>query len=104
LARHSDIRLTMNVYTHIELHDQQEAIESLPGPATQTTKLSRDMMDSEKTADPDDVGQVNPVVPKTVPRSAKNGAIELALMRDETASVCTECEDLDRGKLKKTAS
>jgi len=32
LARHSDIRLTMGVYTHVELSDQTAAIESLPGP------------------------------------------------------------------------
>jgi integrase len=32
LARHSDIRLTMQVYTHIELHDQTAAIGALPGP------------------------------------------------------------------------
>jgi integrase len=34
LARHSDIRLTMGVYTHINLHDQSSAIESLPAPPT----------------------------------------------------------------------
>ena len=32
LARHSDIRLTMGVYTHIGLHDQSAAIEMLPAP------------------------------------------------------------------------
>lgn len=32
LARHSDIRLTMGVYTHVELSDRTAAIESLPGP------------------------------------------------------------------------
>jgi integrase len=32
LARHSDIRLTMNVYTHVELHDQTAAIGALPAP------------------------------------------------------------------------
>ena len=32
LARHSDIRLTMGVYTHIGLIDQAEAIETLPAP------------------------------------------------------------------------
>jgi integrase len=32
LARHSDIRLTLGVYTHVELHDQSAAIESLPAP------------------------------------------------------------------------
>jgi integrase/recombinase XerD len=33
LARHSDIRLTLNVYTHVDLHDQTAAIQSLPGPS-----------------------------------------------------------------------
>ena len=32
LARHSDIRLTLGVYTHIDLPDCSAAIESLPGP------------------------------------------------------------------------
>lgn len=32
LARHSDIRLTMGIYTHIGLHDQTVAIISLPPP------------------------------------------------------------------------
>ena len=31
LARHSDIRLTLCVYTHVELSDCSAAIESLPG-------------------------------------------------------------------------
>jgi excisionase family DNA binding protein len=30
LARHSTITLTMNVYSHIELHDQRAALEKLP--------------------------------------------------------------------------
>ena len=32
LARHIDIRLTLNVYTHAELADQTAAIGELPGP------------------------------------------------------------------------
>ena len=32
LARHSDIRLTLGVYTHVELHDQTVAIAALPAP------------------------------------------------------------------------
>jgi site-specific recombinase XerD len=32
LARHSDIRLTLGVYTHVELPDCSAAIESLPAP------------------------------------------------------------------------
>jgi len=31
LARHSDIRLTLGVNTHVELHDQTAAIGALPG-------------------------------------------------------------------------
>ncbi len=31
LARHSDIRLTMNLYSHIDLEDQSAAISRLPG-------------------------------------------------------------------------
>ncbi len=32
LARHSDIRLTLGVYTHVELDNQTAAIEALPAP------------------------------------------------------------------------
>ena len=32
LARHSDIRLTLGVYTHVDLPDQTAAIAALPGP------------------------------------------------------------------------
>ena len=32
VARHSDIRLTLGVYTHVELADQTAAIQSLPAP------------------------------------------------------------------------
>jgi len=32
LARHSDIRLTLGVYTHVELPDRTAAIEALPVP------------------------------------------------------------------------
>lgn len=38
LARHSDIRLSLGLYTHVELHDQTAAIESLPGPPEGTKK------------------------------------------------------------------
>ena len=62
LARHSDIRLTMGVYTHIGLHDQSSAIESLPAPpggnvgkrqgqAEQTAKTSLGKRPGERIAD-----------------------------------------------------
>ena len=44
LMRHSDIRLTMNVYTHLQLVDTAGAVESLPsiraGAATAATQAS----------------------------------------------------------------
>lgn len=39
LARHSDIRLTLNIYTHAELADQTAAIEALPGPPAEEKRL-----------------------------------------------------------------
>ena len=36
LARHCDVRLTLGVYTHVELQDQTTAIGTLPGPPGST--------------------------------------------------------------------
>jgi len=41
LARHSDIRLTLGVYTHVELHDRSAAIEALPGPPGNEPETAR---------------------------------------------------------------
>ena len=38
LARHSDIRLTLGVYTHVELPDCSAAIESLPAPPSENRR------------------------------------------------------------------
>ena len=46
LARHSDIRLTMNIYTHVELHDQTAAIRALPGPPADNNASARRMQDT----------------------------------------------------------
>ena len=40
LARHSDIRLTMGVYTHVELNDRTAAIGALPGPPMGKSELA----------------------------------------------------------------
>ena len=89
LARHSDIRLTMGVYTHIELHDQRAAIESLPGPPNQTPEADRHSAALGATGT-DDVETANPVVPTMVPRGAKIGANGLASKGGETATDCTD--------------
>jgi integrase len=37
LARHGDIRLTMNLYSHVDLEDQSAAISKLPGRSKRLT-------------------------------------------------------------------
>jgi integrase len=37
-ARHSDILLTLGIYTHVGLHDQTAAIGALPGPSTRNNQ------------------------------------------------------------------
>jgi site-specific recombinase XerD len=46
LARHSDIRLTMGIYTHVELHDRTMAIGSLPGPPMGKSEMDERPEDS----------------------------------------------------------
>jgi integrase len=41
LARHSDIRLTLGVYTHVDRQDQAAAIAALPGPTGATSTAGR---------------------------------------------------------------
>jgi integrase len=41
LARHSDIRLTLGIYTHVELHDQTAAIGALPGPPSSAISVPK---------------------------------------------------------------
>jgi integrase/recombinase XerD len=39
LARHSDIRLTLGIYTHVGIDDQTNAIEALQPPPTDDSKI-----------------------------------------------------------------
>jgi integrase len=100
LARHSDIRLTMGVYTHIELHDQRAAIESLPAPPTHTSDAQQDAAVLRATGT-DDANAGAPMVPRMVPRSAKLGANDLAFNGDGTAPDCTEDGKMDAEKKEK---
>ena len=89
LARHCDIRLTMNVYTHIGLHDQTTAIESLPAPPSLTPKTGPEAAELRATGT-DDALPVAKKVPTVVPRGAEIGAIHLA---QDTYEVAPECTD-----------
>jgi len=63
LARHSDIRLTMNVYTHAALHDLAAAVASLPnllpaGPAGPRPALAAAGTDGARRPRPDQMDEV----------------------------------------------
>ena len=89
LARHSDIRLTMGVYTHLELHDQQEGIESLPAPPSASTTLSRPEQKTELGTEADRPS-ASEMVPTLVPCGAENGAKRLAAKPPQSASDCSD--------------
>ena len=89
LARHSDIRLTMGVYTHIGLLDQTTAIESLPGPPSLDPRPSSEAAELRATGT-DDVRAGSRKVPTMVPRGAENGAVRLAPTAYEVAPDCTD--------------
>jgi integrase len=94
LARHSDIRLTMGVYTHIGLCDQTTAIESLPAPPTFDPN-QKDAAALRATGTDGRTRTMNMVqddakkVPSVVPSGAEIGAKRLALKTRDFAPTCT---------------
>ena len=92
LARHSDIRLTLGTYTHIELHDHQAAIESLPAPPPLPGDDSSHASELQATGT-DASPRKQPVVPTMVPRGASNGAIRLASDEIQLAPICTDSDE-----------
>ncbi len=99
LARHSDVRLTLGVYTHVGLHDQTAAIQSLPAPPESSVGPKSDAMvlratgtdGTESRAPADDNGPK--MVPILVPCGAENGAERPALEELAIASNCTEDDE-----------
>ena len=47
LARHSDIRLTMNVYSHTDLEEKADAIRRLPSPAQECFRSEPTALEGE---------------------------------------------------------
>lgn len=89
LARHSDIRLTMGTYTHVEVNDQQAAIESLPAPPAYSSGTRQRSTRAGRKASDDD-SEPSEMVPKMVPSGAENGAIHLAAEKYQPSSDCIE--------------
>ena len=102
LARHCDIRLTMGVYTHIGLHDQTTAIESLPAPPSLNPRKVPEAAKLRATGT-DDAQPAAKKVPTVVPRGAENGAGLLAPNTYEVAPDCTDEGAKKRGIMRMTS-
>jgi len=87
LARHSDIRLTLGIYTHLEVNDQAAAICSLPAPPGRAAEEASAFMAETGAYGRKDV---TCKVPTVVPRGAENGAVQLTSPAYQRASICTE--------------
>jgi len=99
LARHSDVRLTLGVYTHIGLHDQTAAIKSLPappsvgvGPPDEAAALRATGTDGRNDQTPAAKTTAREV-PTMVPRGAENGAERIASQTLRVAPDCTDGTD-----------
>ena len=89
LARHSDVRLTLGTYTHVGVHDQTAAIQSLPTPPGRGVPPEAGAAELQATGT-DDRGLDPKKVPSVVPSGAQYGAQRLASDELRIAPVCTE--------------
>ncbi len=90
LARHSDVRLTLGVYTHIGRHDQSAAIESLPAPPGSNEGPGIQAEVVKATGTHDATANGGSVVPTMVASGAQNGAVLPASKQLQIASTCTD--------------
>jgi hypothetical protein len=97
LARHSDVRLTLGIYTHVGLNDQTAAIKSLPAPPSSSVGPQDEAVALRATGtdgpmalmtNPSDTDQHE--VPVLVPSGAENGGIRPASKTLRIAPDCTE--------------
>lgn len=84
LARHSDVRLTLGVYTHVGLHDQTAAIQSLPVPPELNQAINASTASAAKATGTDDPRAPAPsqksgqkVVPTMVPTNLHRRGMRL---------------------------
>ena len=96
LARHSDIRLTLGIYTHIGMDDKTVAIQSHPSPPGGFPGLTNDATSKPTTVSDKPTDRRRTAnsslerVPILVPSGAKNGAVRLTSNGLQLASNCTE--------------
>jgi len=104
-ARHSDIRLTLGTYTHVEVYDQTAAIQSLPAPPGGGERVETEAAELRSTGTEGQAEEYS-VVPTMVPSGAQNGAQRLASEQLRIAPDCTEAhsEPSENGDPKTAAS
>src|SRR5262245_15246455 len=85
LARHSNITLTLDRYTHVGLHDLTASVNSLPSVPANATNPEMNVLKATGTED-----AAGSEVPTVVPRGADIGAVLPAPHRLQIAPVCTE--------------
>jgi integrase len=95
LARHSDINLTMNTYTSLGVMDQASAVETLPPIPTGVSVNQSVSLKATGTDGNSDDTFGKKKVPTTVPRSAENGAKQVASPSFRIASDCTDTGSSD---------
>jgi hypothetical protein len=92
LARHSDINLTMNVYTMLTVSDQADAVEALPPLPMSATESQPQALRATGTDGRTDRQRRSKKVPPVVPRRAKranNSAIQAAVPALQITLTCT---------------
>jgi integrase/recombinase XerD len=89
LARHSDINLTMNVYTALGMLDQAAAVEALPAIPYDHRGDEAEVLQATGTEGTNDKNG-HQKVPTVVPSGAENGAILPASSALQIAPDCTE--------------
>ncbi len=105
LARHSDVRLTLGIYTHVGLHDQTSAIESLPAPPSLGENESEAAaLRATGTEGPlNEAQETRRVVPTVVPSGAEIGTFRLASETNDLAPNYTgeagEGEEIDASRI-----
>ncbi len=80
LARHSDIRLTLGIYTHTDLDEKQRAVESLPKPWEYIGSKSKSESDINRQSEADEPTTSTASIDKRESEKAK-----------EKAEICASC-------------
>ena len=89
LARHSDVRLTLGVYTHVDIYDQAAAIAALPPPPSGGETPGTEAAELRATGTEGRTDE-HLLVPSVVPSGAQIGAQRPASETLRLASNCTE--------------